>query len=73
MMAVTLKHLMFFISDINYFHCQTIIELLKDTESGKQKNIFGQYSSQKMKVRRDYYTINFVTKYIGQPQLKANN
>ena len=37
------------ISDINYFHCQKIVELLKDTDSGK-KNMFGQYSSQKMKV-----------------------
>ncbi|KAL5009859.1 hypothetical protein ScPMuIL_012164 [Solemya velum] len=33
---------------INYFHCQKITELLKDTDSGK-KNMFGQYSSQKMK------------------------
>ncbi|XP_071100814.1 CDK5 regulatory subunit-associated protein 3-like [Haliotis cracherodii] len=33
---------------INYFHCLTILRLLKETESGK-KNIFGQYSSQRMK------------------------
>lgn len=33
---------------INYFHCQRIVELLKNTECG-EKNIFGQYSSQKMK------------------------
>ncbi|KAK3105980.1 hypothetical protein FSP39_010044, partial [Pinctada imbricata] len=33
---------------INYFHCKKIVELLKDTDSGK-KNMFGQYSSQKMK------------------------
>ncbi|XP_046568066.1 CDK5 regulatory subunit-associated protein 3-like [Haliotis rubra] len=33
---------------INYFHCLTILGLLKETESGK-KNIFGQYSSQRMK------------------------
>lgn len=34
---------------INYFHCKKIIELLKkDAESGK-KNVFGQYSSQRMK------------------------
>lgn len=38
-------------SDINYFHCKKIIEWLKkDDESGK-KNVFGQYSSQRMKVR----------------------
>lgn len=35
-------------SYINYFHCQTIVELLKDTDFGK-KNMIGQYSSQKMK------------------------
>ena len=39
----------FFFSAINFFHCRRIIELLKDTECG-EKNIFGQYSSQKMKV-----------------------
>ncbi|XP_042904886.1 CDK5 regulatory subunit-associated protein 3 isoform X2 [Parasteatoda tepidariorum] len=33
---------------INYFHCQRIVELLKETESST-KNIFGQYSSQRMK------------------------
>lgn len=33
---------------INYFHCVRIVELLKETDSGK-RNIFGQYSSQKMK------------------------
>uniref|UniRef100_A0A646QCP7 CDK5 regulatory subunit-associated protein 3 n=1 Tax=Hemiscolopendra marginata TaxID=943146 RepID=A0A646QCP7_9MYRI len=33
---------------INYFHCVRIVELLKDTESGK-KDIFGRYSSQRMK------------------------
>ncbi|XP_052091242.1 CDK5 regulatory subunit-associated protein 3-like [Mytilus californianus] len=35
-------------SYINYFHCQQIVELLKDTDFGK-KNMIGQYSSQKMK------------------------
>ncbi|CAL1265495.1 unnamed protein product [Larinioides sclopetarius] len=33
---------------INYFHCQRIVEILKETESST-KNIFGQYSSQRMK------------------------
>lgn len=33
---------------INYFHCLRIVELLKDTESST-KNIFGMYSSQRMK------------------------
>ncbi|XP_035214668.1 CDK5 regulatory subunit-associated protein 3-like isoform X1 [Stegodyphus dumicola] len=33
---------------INYFHCLRIVELLKETESST-KNIFGQYSSQRMK------------------------
>ncbi|CRK87443.1 CLUMA_CG001244, isoform A [Clunio marinus] len=33
---------------INYFHCQQIIEILKMTEKDS-KNIFGSYSSQRMK------------------------
>ncbi|GIY53621.1 hypothetical protein CDAR_58451 [Caerostris darwini] len=33
---------------INFFHCQRIVELLKETESSS-KNIFGKYSSQRMK------------------------
>ncbi|XP_060074936.1 CDK5 regulatory subunit-associated protein 3-like [Ylistrum balloti] len=33
---------------VNYFHCVKIVAILKDSESGK-KNMFGQYSSQKMK------------------------
>ncbi|OWF41135.1 CDK5 regulatory subunit-associated protein 3-like [Mizuhopecten yessoensis] len=33
---------------VNYFHCVKIVAMLKDSESGK-KNMFGQYSSQKMK------------------------
>ncbi|XP_050404822.2 CDK5 regulatory subunit-associated protein 3 [Patella vulgata] len=32
---------------LNYFHCLKIVELLQATDSGK-KNVFGQYSSQKM-------------------------
>ncbi|KAK3700499.1 hypothetical protein QZH41_015723 [Actinostola sp. cb2023] len=35
---------------INYFHCLRIVELLKVSESST-KNIFGGYSSQRMKVR----------------------
>ncbi|KJE96583.1 hypothetical protein CAOG_06886 [Capsaspora owczarzaki ATCC 30864] len=35
-------------SFINYFHCVRIVELLKVSESGS-KNIFGQYSSKRMK------------------------
>lgn len=38
-------------SDINYFHCKKIIELLKKDEESGKKNVFGQYSSQRMKVR----------------------
>lgn len=34
--------------DINYFHCQQIIDILKMTEKDS-KNIFGGYSSQRMK------------------------
>lgn len=33
---------------INYFHCRRIVEILKETESSS-KNIFGQYSSKRMK------------------------
>ena len=35
--------------DINYFHCCRIIELLKVSEADT-KNMFGYYSSQRMKV-----------------------
>ena len=36
-------------TDINYFHCIRIVELLKISESAT-KNIFGGYSSKRMKV-----------------------
>ena len=35
-------------SDIEYFVCQKIVDILKETESDS-KNIFGYYSSQRMK------------------------
>ncbi|XP_063635419.1 CDK5 regulatory subunit-associated protein 3 [Cydia splendana] len=35
-------------SYINYFHCQKIIEILKETEADT-KNLFGRYGSQRMK------------------------
>lgn len=35
-------------SDINYFHCLRIVDILKETEA-ESKNIFGRYSSQRMK------------------------
>lgn len=35
-------------ADIHYFHCLRIVELLKGTEAST-KNIFGRYSSQRMK------------------------
>lgn len=34
--------------DINYFHCLRIVDILKETEA-ESKNIFGRYSSQRMK------------------------
>lgn len=34
--------------DINYFHCKEIVDILKETEKDS-KNIFGFYSSQRMK------------------------
>ena len=42
-----------FVSDINYFHCIKIVELLKVSESAT-KNIFGGYSSKRMKVCDTY-------------------
>lgn len=39
----------FVFADINYFHCVRIVELLKVSESAT-KNIFGRYSSKRMKV-----------------------
>lgn len=33
---------------INYFHCKTIVEILKETEADT-KNLFGRYGSQRMK------------------------
>ncbi|XP_060578828.1 CDK5 regulatory subunit-associated protein 3-like isoform X2 [Ruditapes philippinarum] len=41
---------------INYFHCVKIIDILKGTAAG-EKNIFGQYSSQKMKDWNDIIRI----------------
>ncbi len=35
------------VSDLNYFHCRRIVEILKETEKDT-KNIFGYYSSQRM-------------------------
>lgn len=35
-------------SYINYFHCQKIVEILKETEKDS-KNLFGRYGSQRMK------------------------
>lgn len=35
-------------SDINYFHCLKIVEILKETEADT-KNLFGRYGSQRMK------------------------
>lgn len=37
-----------FISDIHYFHCLQIIEILKTTEADT-KSVFGRYGSQRMK------------------------
>lgn len=34
---------------INYFHCKKIIDLLKKDEQSGKKNVFGQYSSKRMK------------------------
>lgn len=47
------NYLLFIFADINYFHCLKIVELLKQTEDGA-KNIFGRYSSQRLKVSSFY-------------------
>lgn len=39
--------------DINYFHCLEIMRLLKLTEDN-HKNIFGRYSSQRLKVKVEF-------------------
>nr|CAD7398388.1 unnamed protein product [Timema cristinae] len=36
------------LSDINYFHCKKIVEILKETEADS-KNFFGSYGSKRMK------------------------
>ena len=41
-------NIIWFVSDIEYFVCLKIVEILKETESDS-KNIFGYYSSQRMK------------------------
>ena len=43
----------FNVSDINYFHCKEIVDLLKETTDGS-RNLFGRYSSQRMKVHIQY-------------------
>lgn len=45
----TLMTFLSLIPDIHYFHCLRIVEILKGTEAST-KNIFGRYSSQRMKV-----------------------
>lgn len=54
------KHVLFLffsLIDIHYFHCLRIVEILKGTEASS-KNIFGRYSSQRMKVRRFKQTLS---------------
>lgn len=45
-------------ADIHYFHCLQIIEILKGTEAST-KNIFGRYSSQRMKVTMHLSAVQF--------------
>ena len=61
-------------SDINYFHCQQIVDILKTTEKDS-KNIFGSYSSQRMKdwgaLLKQYEKDNL---YVGEAaQILARN
>lgn len=48
---------LFSLIDIHYFHCLRIVEILKGTEASS-KNIFGRYSSQRMKVRQFKQTLS---------------
>lgn len=53
--SITPCHLV--VPDINYYHCVKIVEILKETEANS-RNIFGRYSSQRMKVSL-YCSIRF--------------
>ena len=46
-------HNMPLVIGINYFHCLKVLELLKVAE-GDQKSLFGQYTSQRVKVMSCY-------------------
>lgn len=46
--SIYIYYLIFILSDINYFHCLKIVEILKETEADT-KNVFGRYGSQRMK------------------------
>uniref|UniRef100_A0A3B3ZJ44 Uncharacterized protein n=1 Tax=Periophthalmus magnuspinnatus TaxID=409849 RepID=A0A3B3ZJ44_9GOBI len=46
-------------SYIHYFHCMRIVEILRKTEASS-KNIFGRYSSQRMKV--NCYNIDTISR-----------
>ena len=46
---VMIIHDMPLVIGINYFHCLKVLELLKVAE-GDQKSLFGQYTSQRVKV-----------------------
>lgn len=53
---VVLSYCWLEIIGINYFHCLKVLELLKVAE-GDQKSLFGQYTSQRVKVMsRDVIT-----------------
>ena len=49
MMSLFFSYCLLQIIGINYFHCLKVLELLKVAE-GDQKSLFGQYTSQRVKV-----------------------
>ncbi len=65
-----LSYLLFFLwiiffVDLDYFCCLKIVEILKETEK-ESKNMFGMYSSQRMKVlNKNWIVLVFILLYLG--------
>jgi len=59
-----MKDLTSIFSALTYFHCLQVIEELKSTE-GEAKNIFGQYTSPRLKVGHTEYCFTSQIKLIA--------
>ena len=44
---------MHFQAELHYFVCKRIFEILENSDEAKEKNLFGQYSSQRLKAWQD--------------------